>query len=51
MIPADQKWFARYLISEVIVGVLEDINPQYPDMPEEQEARLASCKEQLVRGV
>ena len=51
VIPADQKWFARYLISEVIVGVLEDINPQYPDMPEEQEARLASCKEQLVRGV
>lgn len=51
VIPADQKWFARYLISEVIVGVLEDINPQYPNMPEEQEARLASCKEQLVRGV
>ena len=51
VIPADQKWFARYLISEAIVGVLEDINPQYPDMPEEQGARLASYREQLVRGV
>lgn len=51
VIPADQKWYARYLISEALVGVLEDIDPQYPDMPEDQKARLASCRRQLVRGV
>lgn len=51
VIPADQKWYARYLISEAIVGVLEDIDPQYPDMPDDQKDRLASCREQLVQGV
>ena len=51
VMPADQKWYARYLISKVIVGVLEDIDPQYPEIPEDQKARLASCGEQLVQGV
>ena len=47
VIPADQKWFARYLVSEAIVGVLKDIDPHYPEMPDDQKAHLASCKEQL----
>lgn len=51
VIPADQKWYARYLISEAIVGVLEDIDPQYPDMPDDQKVRLATCRDQLVQGV
>ena len=50
VIPADQKWFARYLVSEAIVSVLEDIDPQYPEMPAEQKANLASCKAQLEAG-
>lgn len=51
VIPADQKWYARYLISEAIVGVLEDIDPQYPNMPDDQKVRLATCRDQLVQGV
>lgn len=51
VIPADQKWYARYLISEAIVGVLEDIDPHYPEMPDDQKARLATCRDQLVQGV
>ena len=47
VIPADQKWFARYLVSEAIVGVLKDIDPHYPEMPDDQKAHLAGCKEQL----
>ncbi len=50
VIPADQKWFARYLVSEAIVSVLEDIDPQYPEMPAEQKANLASCKAHLEAG-
>ena len=47
VIPADQKWFARYLISEAIVGTLEDVDPHYPEMPADQKARLASCRDML----
>lgn len=48
VIPADQKWYARYLVSEAIVDVLEEIDPQYPELPAEQAANLAICKEQLL---
>lgn len=48
VIPADQKWYARYLVSELIVEVLEDIDPQYPELPKNQAARLAECREQLM---
>ena len=48
VIPADQKWYARYLVSEAIVDVLEDIDPQYPEMPAEQVANLANCRKELT---
>lgn len=47
VIPANQKWFARYLISEAIVGTLEDVDPHYPEMPADKMARLASCRDSL----
>ena len=48
VIPADQKWYARYLVSEAIVRVLEDIDPHYPDMPDEQKAKLSSYRDVLT---
>ena len=48
VIPADQKWYARYLVSRLIVKVLEDMDPHYPKMPEDQIARLESNREQLL---
>lgn len=47
IIPADQKWYARYLVSKAIVRVLRQINPKYPEMPDDQKANLASCKAAL----
>lgn len=47
IIPADQKWYARYLVSKAIVSVLKSMNPKYPEMPEDQKARLATCKAEL----
>ncbi|WP_261664704.1 PPK2 family polyphosphate kinase [Deinococcus sp. Marseille-Q6407] len=31
IIPADRKWLRDYLISEVLVQLLEEMNPQFPD--------------------
>lgn len=47
VIPADQKWFARYLVSEVILSVMKDINPKYPELSKEQKENLANCKKML----
>ena len=50
VIPADQKWVARTLVSEVLLDVLEKIDPQYPELPHEARERLAACREALTDG-
>lgn len=47
VLPADQKWFTRYLVSEIIKDTLRDMDPKYPDVSDEQKANLAGCKIQL----
>ncbi len=48
VIPADKKWETRWLVSEAILSVLEDIDPSYPEMPQHQKDMLASCRKTLV---
>ena len=48
IVPADKKWFARLLISQIIVETLQDIDPQYPELPKATKERLAQCREQLL---
>ena len=48
VLPADQKWYTRYLVSEVILDALEDIAPEFPKMPGDEQARLGECRERLV---
>ena len=48
VIPADKKWFARLLISEIVVRQLEKLDPRYPEVGEEQKAALLRCREQLT---
>ncbi|MBR3543480.1 MAG: polyphosphate kinase 2 family protein [Treponema sp.] len=44
VLPADQKWYTRYLVSEVLVQTLRDINPSFPKLPDDDKNRLADCK-------
>ena len=48
VIPADKKWFARLLTSEIVVRQLEKLDPRYPEVGEEQKAALLRCREQLT---
>ena len=50
VIPADKKWFARLLISEIVVHHLEKLDPRYPEVGEEQKAALLRCREQLTES-
>jgi PPK2 family polyphosphate:nucleotide phosphotransferase len=47
VIPADKKWFSRAVISETLLEVLKDIDPQYPSVSKEQEDSLAECRKML----
>lgn len=48
VIPADQKWYSRYLVSEAILGALKSIDPKYPEMPEAEKQMLEECKSKLL---
>lgn len=48
VIPADKKWFTRYLVSEAIVDVFKKIAPQYPVLPQAAQDNLQKDKELLL---
>lgn len=48
IIPADKKWYARLLISEIVVRHLEKLEPAYPEIDEKQKASLLVCREELM---
>ena len=50
VIPADQKWYARYLVSEAVVDVLQACDPQFPTLSDAELAEMAACRERLVNG-
>jgi PPK2 family polyphosphate:nucleotide phosphotransferase len=43
-VPADSKWFARYIVSQIVRQELEAINPQYPELAESEKAVLEECR-------
>ncbi|MDO4519792.1 MAG: polyphosphate kinase 2 family protein [Eubacteriales bacterium] len=49
VLPADQKWYTRYLVSEAILKALTEIDPQYPKVSEEEEKLYPQLKEKLER--
>ncbi len=47
IIPADEKPYARYLISEAIINTLESFDMKYPSLSEDQIKNLELYKKQL----
>lgn len=46
-LPADDEWFSRYIISEVMVKTLEQIDPQYPEITGEEKEELEKAIRKL----
>lgn len=49
VLPADQKWYTRYLVSEIVLEALEKVNPEFPVMPGDEQARLQECRAILTK--
>lgn len=47
ILPADDDWYARYIISEVMINVLEKLNPQFPEFSGEDRQKLDESIELL----
>ena len=44
IIPADNKWFSRIAIGEIVADKLKEMRPEYPKLNEEQKQSLQSAK-------
>lgn len=51
VIPADSKWFARYLMSEILLRTLEEMNPQFPPLDAEEAAKIPMAIQELESGL
>jgi len=47
VIPADQKWYSRVVISQIIVDAMESLNLKYPVLNEKAMAALEESRKQL----
>lgn len=47
VVPADQKWFTRYVVSEIIKKHLEELDPEFPKLSKDEEENLSEAKEIL----
>jgi len=47
VVPADNKWFARMVVSSVIVDALEEMKLSYPEVSDEKRRALAAARREL----
>ncbi len=47
IIPTDRKWYAKALMSDIVLKTLKDMNPQYPPAPDNLVEHLEECRRQL----
>ena len=48
VLPADQKWYTRYLMAELVAETLEACESRYPEPGEEALAEMARARAQLL---
>ena len=49
VIPADDKWYARAAVADIIAGHLESLDLQYPTVSAEDETKFAALAERLKK--
>lgn len=50
IIPADNKWFTRIAISDIIIHTLKKLNLKIPELPQKEQEMLVKAKEALLNG-
>lgn len=50
VIPADNKWFSRIVVSRIIVDTFKEMNMKLPKLSDAEKANLEACKKRLLEG-
>ncbi|MBR3168229.1 MAG: hypothetical protein IKF18_06055 [Erysipelotrichaceae bacterium] len=48
VVPADHKWYMRYVVSEIILSTLREMNPKYPEVTEQRRAEFQQLREAIL---
>lgn len=51
VVPADHKWYARYAISEIILSTLNEMNPQFPEVSQNDKEYLEEVRKDLMNSL
>ena len=51
VLPGDQRWYTRYLITEILLEVLKKCNPKYPALPDDEAEKLPECRKILTEAL
>ena len=49
VLPADDKWFTRYLMSEILLDTLTDMAPEYPPLDPAEAAKVPAAMAELEK--
>ena len=49
VLPADDKWFTRYLMSEILLDVLTEMAPEYPPLDPDEAAKVPAAMAELEK--
>ena len=50
IVPADNKWFTRYVVSQIVLKAMKDIAPKFPEMSKEIKDQLEEFKKLIESG-
>ena len=48
VLPGDQRWYTRYLLTEILLSELKACKPEYPALPPEEAEKLPQCRQILA---
>ena len=48
VVPTDHKWYARLVISQIVLNTLEEMNPKFPTVKEEDFSKMRDYRWKLV---
>ena len=49
VVPADHKWYMRYVVSEIILATLTDMDPRFPEVTPDRLATFEKYREELLK--
>ena len=51
VVPSDRKWYARLVVSKIVLDTLREMDPQYPELDDEELELLEELRKELIRDI